>query len=103
MCVSVAIHVYMQSSYRKAVTAARRDKKNGKQQGLTEEQKQEIRCVQGVLLVAILSTLTLSYIDTCHRNAGVSVICTKPEHPSPIAVCMKCEVLGFPQNDSVVS
>lgn len=52
-------YVYMQSSYRKAVTAARRDKKNGKQQGLTEEQKQEIRCVQGILLqVAILLMLT---------------------------------------------
>ena len=34
----------MQSSYRKAVATARRDKKQGKPQGLTEEQKQEIRC-----------------------------------------------------------
>ena len=32
-----------QSTYRKAVATARRDKKQGKQQGLTEEQKQEIR------------------------------------------------------------
>ena len=31
-------------SYRKAVTAARKDKKPDKRQGLTEEQKQEIRC-----------------------------------------------------------
>ena len=40
-------NAFLQSSYRKAVTAARRDKKNGKQ-GLTEEQKQEIRCGERV-------------------------------------------------------
>jgi len=33
----------MMQSYRKAVTAARKDKKPDKRQGLTEEQKQEIR------------------------------------------------------------
>ena len=34
-------------SYRKVVTTARRDKKAGNgPKGLTEEQKQEIRCVQ---------------------------------------------------------
>lgn len=32
-------------SYRKTVAAARRDKKGGRAQGLTEEQKQEIRLV----------------------------------------------------------
>ena len=35
--------VTVQSTYRKAVATARRDKKQGKPQGLTEEQKQEIR------------------------------------------------------------
>ena len=41
----------MQSTYRKPVATARRDKKQGKQQGLTEEQKQEIRWL---LLPALL-------------------------------------------------
>lgn len=36
----------LQQSYRKAVTTARRDKnQKGRAAGLTEEQKQEIRCV----------------------------------------------------------
>jgi Ca2+-binding EF-hand superfamily protein len=33
----------MQSSFRKGVGSARRDKNKGRTQGLTEEQKQEIR------------------------------------------------------------
>lgn len=37
------ISVDLQSSYRKAVAASRRDKKVTKQQGLTEVQKEEIR------------------------------------------------------------
>ena len=37
-------HQHAVQSYRKAVTAARKDKKPDKRQGLTEEQKQEIRC-----------------------------------------------------------
>ena len=41
-----AILPHAVQSYRKAVTAARKDKKPDKRQGLTEEQKQEIRSAQ---------------------------------------------------------
>lgn len=57
-----------QSSYRKAVTAARQNKKNGKQQGLTEEQKQEIRSVlhRGVrVLSASLQAFTHALQSHC--------------------------------------
>ena len=42
-----AVLQHAMQSYRKAVTATRKDKKPDKRQGLTEEQKQEIRFVHG--------------------------------------------------------
>lgn len=38
--------LFVLQSYRKSVTAARKDKKAGQRQGLTEEQKQEIRSAE---------------------------------------------------------
>lgn len=76
---SAEAHLALQSSYRKAVTAARRDRKNGKQQGLTEEQKQEIRCED--------CCVVLLYVHACQVALG--------QVSHPLTVCCAGKPLIF--------
>ena len=52
----VMLRIICVQSYRKAVTAARKDKKAGRPPGLTEEQKQEIRYASTALQAGVALT-----------------------------------------------
>lgn len=93
----VILRIICVQSYRKAVTAARKDKKAGRPPGLTEEQKQEIRYAStalqgGVALMhfSLVSTPDLPHAMLPSHCKDLCVVFASkliPDHPGKPSIC----------------